>query len=367
MRRFFSLALLPMLLLGACSQGGHNAAAKAPADGARGIATKCDAANLTLPAEYVAARFDDKDITMKDLGDELAAAEHNALREYCSAVHEARTMALENHLRESLVERAALAEGKSVEDYLRGRLEASMQPPSDEEVQRFYNEHSPPNAPSLEEVRPQVMAAMQRDKAGEAIEALMSSLEKSAKVERRLPDVRPPPADVGVASHTPTTGADKPVVEVIEFADFECPYCSVMANALNEVKPRFEGKAVRFAYRHFPLAFHPKARPAAEFSQCAKEQGRFWQVHDHIYANMSEMGRDELMARASDLGLDSAKLEACLASERPGREVEADFEAGKRVGVEGTPTLYINGRRFQGRPTAEGIAQAIEAELQSGS
>lgn len=365
MRRTLPLLLLPVLIAGACSQGGHNAAAKS--EGAVPVATKCDAAKLSLPDDFVAARLDGKDVTVKELGDELKTAEQTALREYCSAVHEARTMALESHLRETLVERAAAAEEKSVDEFLRSRLDSAMQPPSDEEVQRFYDEHSPPNAPPLEQVRPQVMSAMQREQAGEAIEGLMVTLEGGAKIERRLPDVRPPAIEVEVASHTPTAGAEQPRVEVVEFADFECPYCSVMANALGEVKQRFEGKAVRFSYRHFPLSFHPKARPAAEFSQCAEEQGKFWQVHDHIYANMSEMGREELMAKAPELGLDNEKLQACLASERPGQQVEADLEAGKRAGVEGTPTLYINGRPFQGQPTAEGIAQAIEAELQADS
>src|SRR5690606_29706167 len=159
----------------------------------------------------------------------------------------------------------------------------------DEEIEAFYKERAPPDAPPVDVVKPQIAAALKREKAAEAFEGLFAELEKGVVVERRLPDVRPSAVEIGVQAHTPTAGAEQPVVEVVEFADFECPYCQVMANALDDVKARFKDKPVRFSYRHFPLSFHPNARPAAEVSQCAREQGKFWEVHDKIYANMDKM------------------------------------------------------------------------------
>lgn len=365
MHRSLPLVALAAFTLSAC-QGGHQAAAPKAADPS-GYAASCKEAQLALPEDYVVATIDGQSVTVKDLGEELRDVEASALRDYCQQVHDARRMALENKVRETLVETAATKEQKTTDEWLQAQLEAKVGEPSEEEIQAFYKERAPPDAPPVDAVRPQIAAAIKREKAADAFESLFSELEKGVKVERRLPDVRPPAVDVEVATHTPTAGADNPVVEVIEFADFECPYCQVMATALSEVKDRFKDKPVRFSYRHFPLSFHPNARPAAEISQCAREQGRFWEMHDKIFANMDRLDGESLRGHATELGLDVAALDACLASERPSREVEADLEKGKAIGVQGTPTLYINGRPFQGRPSPEDIAAAIDAELASAS
>lgn len=365
MFRSLPVVALAALTLSAC-QGAQQAAAPKTA-GTSALVESCKEAELTMPDEFVVARIEGADVTRKDLGEELVEVEQTALREYCQQVYTARQMALENKVREKLVEKAAAKKQQTTEEYLQAELEAKVGEPSDEEIQAFYKERAPPDAPPVDMVKPQIAQALKREKMAEAVEGLFAELEKGVAVERHLPDVRPAAVDVGVAAHTPTAGADKPVVEVIEFADFECPYCQVMATALDDVREQFKDKPVRFSYRHFPLSFHPNARPAAEVSQCAREQGKFWEVHDKIYANMDKMDKESLKAHASEAGVDVATLESCLASERPGKEVEADLAEGKQAGVEGTPTLYINGRAFQGRPTPEAISAAIAAELGSAS
>ncbi len=361
MLRSLPLVALAALSLSAC-QGGHQAAAPAAA-GTRALVASCAEAGLTLPADFVVATIDGTDVTAEDLGEELQSVEQTALRDYCQAVHDARRMALENKVRETLVEGAAQKEQKTTDEYLRAQLDAKVPEPSEEEIRAFYEERAPPDAPPVDMVKPQIAEAIKREKAAAAFESLFSELEKGVNIERRLPDVRPAAVAVDVPAHTPTVGPAQAVVEVVEFADFECPYCQVMATALQDVKARFKDQPVRFSYRHFPLSFHPNARPAAEYSQCAREQGKFWQLHDKIYANMDKMDADSLKAHAADVGVEPGALAECLASERPSREIESDLQKGKEVGVEGTPTLFINGRPFQGRPSPEDISAAINAEL----
>lgn len=327
----------------------------------------CQDASLALGSDEVVARLDGRDLTLPDLGAELAAAEENALREYCTAIGDARRLALENHLRESLVEAAAKKAGKDVEAYLKDRVEAAVVKPTEEEIAAFYAANVREDAPPLEELRPSVIAAIEREQRGSAVEALLDELIAGAAIERKLPDVRPPALEVKVAAHTGSSGPADAVVDVVEYADFECPYCQVMAMALVEAKTRMKGKSVRFSYRHFPLSFHPHARPAAEFSQCAQEQGKFWEMHDAIYAATERMDPASLLGHAEDIGLDAQKLQACLASGRGAAQVDADLEYGKEIGVQGTPTLYINGRVFQGRASGDTLVEAIEAELASAS
>ena len=136
---------------------------------------------------------------------------------------------------------------------------------------------------------------------------------------------------------------------------------------IRQLKARYPEK-VRFTFRHFPLSFHPNAKPAAEHAQCAHEQGRFWEYHDLVFAAQRELSVDKLGELADQAGLDRGKLSECLSSGRASTQVAADMAKANEVGVGGTPSFYINGRAFAGNPTPDGIAAAIDAELaQAGS
>ncbi|HFE46674.1 MAG TPA: DsbA family protein, partial [Nannocystis exedens] len=172
------------------------------------------------------------------------------------------------------------------------------------------------------------------------------------------------PVDLTSSADNPSTGDLKGVVEVVEFSDFECPYCSRAADTVHELIKRYPTK-VRFTFRHFPLSFHANARPAAEYAQCAHEQGLFWPYHDLLFANQRELGTEKFDELAVTAGLDQTKLKECLASSRAGTHVATDLAKGQEVGVGGTPSFYINGRAFTGNPTVDGIAAAIDAELAS--
>lgn len=327
-------------------------------------ASGCEGAALALPPDAVVAIVDGETIRAADLGDEFAQAEKAALYEYCATVHRMRTRALDDRIHDILVGKAASAAGQSADEFVRARLDQAMaSEPTEEEIQAFFSERAGPGAPPLDAVRPQVVAALQREKAGKLVQEMLGSLREGAVIEARLPDVRPPAQDVDVPVHTPTSGPADATVSVVEFADFECPYCSVAAQTLGKMKTLFEGQKVRFAFRHFPLSFHPNARRAAEFTQCAQAQGKFWQLHDKIFANPSAMEESSLRGYLAEVGLDEGLFNTCLESGVAGAQVDLDMKRAQELGVNGTPTFYVNGRKLD-EPSPEAIEAAIRAELQ---
>ena len=328
-----------------------------------GSASGCGGAALTLPAGTVVARIDGKDIKVEDLGDDLARAEKQALRTYCQEITQARENMLDNFLQQRLLTAAAEAEGKDISSFVQAKVDAEVPTPDEAAIAAFYEANKSPNAPPLDQVRDQVIQAMKGEGGERVLTKLLDDLRAKAKVTRLLPDVSPPPLDLSNPPHAAFVGPEDALVRVVEFSDFECPYCSRAADTFRGLKDKYAGKPVQFVYRHFPLSFHPNARPAAEYAQCAQEQGKFWAMHDGIFAVQRELSPEKLKEVAAQAGLDVAKLDECMASGRVRGQVDADMQKAQEVGVQGTPSFYVNGQSFAGNPTVDGLSQAIDAQL----
>ena len=334
-----------------------------PAIAPAGSASGCGGAALTMPPGTVVARIDGQDIKVEDLGDELARAEKQALRTYCQEVTTARDTTLDNMLQQRLLTAAAAAEGKDVSAFVQQKIDAEVPPPDEAAIAAFYEANKSPSAPPLDQVRDQVIQAMNGQKGEAVLMRILDEMKAKAKVERLMPDVSPPPMDLSNPPHSASVGPADAAVKVVEFSDFECPYCSRAAETFKSLKDKYAGKSVQFTFRNFPLSFHPNARPAAEYAQCAQEQGKFWPMHDAIFAVQRELSVDKLKEVAAQAGLDTAKLEECVASGRVKPQIDEDMAKAQEVGVQGTPSFYINGQAFAGNPTVEGISQAIDAQL----
>lgn len=160
-------------------------------------------------------------------------------------------------------------------------------------------------------------------------------------------------------------GEEGAKVTIVEFSDFQCPYCAGYAT---ETFPQIEkeyidtGK-VRYIFHNFPLTFHQYAQKAAEASECAGEQDKFWEMHDKIFANQEKITIADLKQYATALGLDSTDFNSCLDSNKFKDKVQADLELGESVGVSGTPAFFINGRLVAGALPFESFQQVIEEEL----
>ena len=149
-------------------------------------------------------------------------------------------------------------------------------------------------------------------------------------------------------------------VLVLEYADLQCPSCRVAhSNIVAPLLARY-GARIRYELRHFPLrSLHPLALEAAEAAECAADQGRFWEYTDLAFARQREMSREKLVTWAEAISLDAFRFEGCLASEQKRALVLAEFEEGRRKGVEGTPTFFVNGKKVESKLVA--IQQAIDA------
>jgi protein-disulfide isomerase len=338
------------------------AAAPAPAPGG---ATGCDAARLALDPTAVVARYGETELRASDLGPDLAKAETAALRTYCDAVANMRKQAVDAAIDERLLDQAAKDAGFSGTGtaWLQAEVAKTVPQPTDDEIQAFYDANKTPTAPPLDQVKDQVIAAMIEEPTQVAISTVLGDLRKKVAVQTMLPDVASPPMEIPEADFTAGFGPKDAKVHVVEFSDFECPYCARAAGAVSGLKAKY-GDRVRFSYRHFPLSFHPNARPAAEMAQCAQAQDKFWEFHDAVFASTDGIGPDALRKAAETAGLDSGKLDACLASGEPGKQIDVDMKLASEVGVSGTPNFFLNGRPFEGAPAA--LAAAIEAELNRG-
>jgi protein-disulfide isomerase len=152
-------------------------------------------------------------------------------------------------------------------------------------------------------------------------------------------------------------------VTLVEYGDYECPYCGAAHPIVNAIVEKFS-KELSFVFRHFPMAqVHPFAETAAQAAEFAGAHGRFWEMHDGLYENQESLGVPLLFALAEALGLPEAGLREALVSGKYAPKVRSDFLGGVRSGVNGTPTFFINGRRHDGTWAYEDLAGAIEARL----
>ncbi|MCA9513459.1 MAG: thioredoxin domain-containing protein, partial [Myxococcales bacterium] len=153
-------------------------------------------------------------------------------------------------------------------------------------------------------------------------------------------------------------------VEITVFSDFQCPFCSRAAAPLADLVKKYRGK-VSVVYKHFPLSFHVRAMPAARYAVCAEAQGRFWELHDLMFDNQKALEDEDLAGYARQARLDAKKLEACLAAPATDALIDADMAEARAAGVRGTPTFYLNGRKFSppGGYNVESFSTAIDALL----
>jgi protein-disulfide isomerase len=175
-------------------------------------------------------------------------------------------------------------------------------------------------------------------------------------------DALPPAVDV-VVGDAPTEGPASARVTVIEFGDFECPYCGEEEPVVEQMLSAYEGR-IRFVFKEFPLSsIHPYAELAAEAALAAQAQGKFWQYHDLLYANQSALGESDLEGYASMLGLDVTTFDLALQDHTYAAAVAADVAEGMSDGVDGTPTFFINGVMVVGAVPYSQLASVIDREL----
>ena len=270
--------------------------------------------------------------------------------------HEALDAALRNLVHERLLTLDAARLGVTIEA-LEARIYDWAEPVTEADVSAFHR--SAGITEPLAEVAPQIRDYLTYQAAEFARAVAFGDLERRYSVAYLLEPLRYEVAADGFPSYGPP---DAPVT-IVEFSDFECPYCARLLPTLTEAKRQY-GDKLRVVYRHYPLTgIHPNAWKAAEASLCAGEQGRFWELHDLMFAEQGDLTVAALKAKAARLDLDEEPFDLCLDSGRHYDAVLADVRAGDAVGVAGTPAMFVNGRFLSGAVPFPTLATIVDDEL----
>jgi protein-disulfide isomerase len=270
--------------------------------------------------------------------------------------HELLEQGLEEAIRQKLVEVEAESRGMTSEELLAQEVEQNLIEPSDAVVDSFYQARR--ISILKDSIAPRIRQFLQQGQRVEATQALLASLHEKYPVQNYL---EPQRADV--AATGPSKGPEDAPVTIVEFADFECPYCLQILPSLVRLEETY-GDNVRMVFRQFPLSnIHRHAQDAAEASLCAYEQNKFWEMHDIMFEEQSALGIEALKEKAARLGLDSEQFDTCLDSNQYADQVAADFDAARRLGLTGTPAMFINGRFLSGAQPYDLIAKIVDDEL----
>ena len=175
---------------------------------------------------------------------------------------------------------------------------------------------------------------------------------------------RPNPADTYKVplGEAHTKGSDDALVTIVEWSDFQCPYCSRVGPTIAQLEKEY-GDKLRVAFKHNPLGFHQRALPAALAAEAAGKQGKFWEMHDKLFANQKELTDENFEAWAKELGLDVAQFKKDMADPKLKEKVTGDQKTGAPIGVTGTPAFFINGRFLSGAQPVENFKKLVDEEL----
>lgn len=277
------------------------------------------------------------------------------------ALFDARRAAIDEIVANTLMDAAARAQGIDRPALIEREITAKVPPVSDADVATWYQANQARlNGAPLEEVKQPIRAYLTQERA-QGVRAAYLDVLKGKTVVTVMLD--PPRQNVAAAGSASKGSASAPV-EIIEFSDFQCPFCQRADPTVQQVLSTY-GDKVRLVYRHYPLPNHPFARPAAEAAECAAEQGQFWPYHDKLFANPSKLSETDLKQHAAELGVNVPQFNACVDSHKPKTKVDADIKAGADAGVNGTPAFFINGRMLSGAQPFAAFKTIIDEELRS--
>ena len=280
-------------------------------------------------------------------------------------IYTLRRQRIEPVIRERLLAQEAARRGVSVPKLIDAEVTSKVSLISEEEVEKAFQATRGRQKGDVDETaaRDQIRTQLQSQKIAAQREEFIQSLRKAAKVVIRLEP--PPVARVNVSTDgAPVRGAVAAPVTIVEFSDFHCPFCKRVLPTLKQVEEKY-GEKVKLVFRNYPLdQLHPGARRAHEAAGCAHEQGKFWAYHDILFEKPPSSSDDHLKAYAESVGLDVARFDACLKSGTRKTVVQTDVEDGGRLGINGTPSFFINGQLLSGAAPLETFVRLIDAELE---
>lgn len=349
-RRFLCVLLLaPVAASPACSRK------PAGAGSAAGAAAPAPTSAPAAPGSVVAT-VNGAPITAQEL-DLRAADRLAAIRQQ---EYETRRRVLDEIVADQLIAKEAATRGLSPADLLRQEVDAKAEPVTPDTVAAVYEKNKGRFAGlSKDQALQQVEQALRQQSLQQRDAAFRREIVNRASV---VVHIEPPRQQVIVPPGSPTIGPAKAPLTVVEFADYECPYCQRAEQTVTTLLKEYPDR-IRFVHADFPLEMHDRAFVAARASRCAEEQGRFWEFRRSLFETAGDFSDDDFKKRAAQLGLKSGAFASCLASSRHDDTIRQSMEQGQSLGVYATPTFFINGRMQRGAAPIEEFRRIVEEEL----
>jgi protein-disulfide isomerase len=291
--------------------------------------------------------------------DDLLPQVQGQLRPLRDQEYQIKKKGLDYLISQKVLEAAAKQKGLTAEQLLAQEVDTKVPEPTDAELQAVYAVQKDQFNRPFEEVKAQLQQSLKRAKTQQARQEYTARLREQAKVAINL---QPPKVEVGI-DPARVRGNPKAKIMIVEFSDFQCPYCSGVQGTLKNVLAKHQDD-VAIAFRDMPIAqIHPFAQGAAEAARCAGEQGKFWEYHDLLFADQSKLDRSGLLDKARSLRLDEKQFDACLSSGKYKDQIQRDLQEGMRAGITGTPGFVINGAFLSGNQSESTFEQIIQQQL----
>ncbi|HMB79781.1 MAG TPA: thioredoxin domain-containing protein [Vicinamibacterales bacterium] len=322
--------------------------------------TSAQQAKRPAPNEVVAT-VGTASITLAEVDDKALEqpASNFGSAKLSQALFEARRAALDEIVANTLMDEAAKAQGIDRPALIEKEITAKVPQVTDTDITTWFQANQARlNGAPLEQVRQPIRAYLTQERMQGIRAQYIDTLKGKTSVKVMLD----PPRQVVSTANSPSKGSATAPIEMIEFSDFQCPFCLRADPTVQQVLSTY-GDRIRFVYRHYPLPNHPFARPAAEAAACANEQGKFWPFHDRLFASPSKLSDADFKQYATDLGLNTAQFNSCVDTHKLKAQVDKDVKDGEEAGVNGTPAFFINGRMISGAQPFEVFKKLIDDEL----
>lgn len=305
----------------------------------------------------VLARINGEAITTEDVkkvgGSKLAQAEME--------LYDVRKDGIDQIIDDKLLDTEAKAQNTTKDELMKKNVNDKIKI-EDKEIEKFYNEKKDQmQGKKLDEIKPNIKSYLFRDKFQKAYSEYLGALRKKAKIEMLI---KAPKVEVAEGENNPAIGPQDAPIKIIEFTDYQCPFCGRVRETINQVLNQYKGK-VRYVLRDFPLSFHQDAVKAHEAAHCAAEQDKYWEMNKKLFSHQQALKVDDLKKYAGEIKLNQKKFDECLDSGKYTQKVNENQAYGETVGVSGTPAFFINGRMLSGARPFENFKSVIDDELRA--
>jgi len=258
-----------------------------------------------------------------------------------------------------LLEGAAKKEGKGLDQYLKDYYTSNMKDPTEDEIKRYYEfRKKQMGDKKFDEVKNQIVQFLKNNQKNALERRLVRQLRTDADVDVKLEPTR---IEVKIGD-APTLGKKGAPVTIVEYTDYQCPYCSRARDTVNKIVETYPEEVV-YVLKDFPLSFHKNAQKAHEAAHCAGDQGKYWDMSKELFANQRALSVGDIKKYAKKIGLDTKKFDKCLTDSIHADRVKTAMKQGQAFGVTGTPAFFVNGVMISGARPFNDFQEIIDREL----